>query len=360
MKKLVRIKLKKKVDHSYPILISSDINIAKEIKKIKLNNNYVIITDDIVYNLYKNKIQQEFSKEKLNCQFITIKHGEKSKSLKIFQKISEKMLKYGFDRKSTVIAFGGGVVGDIAGYVAGTYMRGIPFIQIPTTLLAQVDSSIGGKVAVDLRYGKNSTGLFYQPLKVLIDINFLKTLPEIEFNNGMMEIIKHGIIMDNKYFKFIENNISKIKEKIPSILIQLVFQSCLIKGDIVQKDEKEKNLRRILNFGHTIGHALEVITNYKIKHGFAVGLGMIQEAEISYKTGLLSKNNLIRQKEIIKQFGIKPFKYNKKKLLNIIKNDKKNIRVSNKLKLIIPFVLPLKTGKVIIKDFTLTELNKLL
>ncbi len=360
MKKIVKIKLKKKIDNSYPIIISSGINLAGEIKELRLNNNYAIITDDIVYKIYKDKIQQEFSRESLNYKFLVIKHGEKSKRFKTFKTISNKMLKSGFDRQSCIIAFGGGVVGDLAGYVAGTYMRGIPFIQIPTTLLAQVDSSIGGKVAVDLKHGKNSTGLFYQPLKVIIDIDFLNTLPETEFNNGMIEVIKHGIIRNEKYFRFIEDNLEKIRNRDTETLIQLIYGSCLIKGDVVQKDEKEKDLRRILNFGHTIGHALEVIKHYKIKHGFAVGFGMIKESEISNKLGYLSENDLTRQRTILEAVGIKPIKYNKQKLLNMIKNDKKNIKLKDDLELIIPIVLPKKTGKVIIKNFTLKELENLI
>ncbi len=340
-------------------MISSDINLAKEIKKFKLNNNYAVITDDTVFKLYKERIDQQFSKEGLNYKFILFKHGEKSKKLKVFQKISEEMLRLGFDRKSSVIAFGGGVAGDIAGYVAGTFMRGIPFIQVPTTLLAQVDSSIGGKVAVDLKYGKNTTGLFYQPLKVIIDIDFLKSLPDIEFNHGMVEIIKHGIIRDEKYFKFIENNIFAIKKRAPKVLISLIYQSCLIKGDVVRKDEKEKDLRRILNFGHTIGHGIEVIKNYRLKHGQAVGFGILKESEISHKLGYLSKTDIMRIVQIINKFGIKPVKYNKKRLLNIIKNDKKNLRVKPGLEPAIPLVLPKKIGKVMIRNFSLDELKGL-
>lgn len=239
-------------------------------------------------------------------------------------------------------------------------MRGIPFIQVPTTLLAQVDSSIGGKVAVDLKYGKNTTGLFYQPLKVIIDIDFLKSLPEIEFDHGMIEIIKHGIIRDEKYFKFIENNILRIKNREPELLISLIYQSCLIKGAVVQKDEKEKDLRRILNFGHTIGHGIEVIKNYRLKHGLAVGYGILKESEISHKLGYLPKEGLMRIGQIINKFGIKPVKYNKKRLLNIIKNDKKNIRIKPGLEPAIPLVLPIKIGKVMIRNFSLEELKGLI
>ncbi len=359
MQKIVDVKLKKRIDDSYNILISSNINLAKEIKKIDLNNNYAIITDDNIYKLYKDKIGKEFLCEGLNYQFFIIKHGEKSKRLKVLQNISEKMLKYGFDRKSAIIAFGGGVIGDLAGYIAGTYMRGIPFIQVPTSLLAQVDSSIGGKVAVDIKYGKNSSGLFYQPKKVIIDINYLNTLPDIEFYNGMGEVIKHGIIYDEEYFNFIEKNISGIKEKKPEILIELIYGSCFIKSDVVQKDEKESGLRRILNFGHTIGHGLEVLKNYKLKHGFAVFLGILKESEIANRLGEISDSDLKRIKNVINNFYKENVIYNKENLIRIIKNDKKNVKTS-KLELIIPLNLPQKIGKVKIKNFTVDELEKYL
>ena len=360
MKKNIKIKLKKQIDNSYNILISSNINIAKEIKNLKLNNNFAIITDNIVYKLYHKKIINEFKKEKLNYKFFIFKNGEKQKNIKTFHNISEKMLNDGFDRKSCIIALGGGVVGDIAGYIAGTFMRGIPFIQVPTTLLSQVDSSIGGKVAINLQNGKNTSGLFYQPIKVIIDIDFLNTLPEIEINNGMYEIIKHSIIRSKKYFKFINDNIKKIKKRDPGIMINMIYQSCLIKSEIVQKDEKENNLRRILNFGHTIGHAIESLSKYKLKHGFAIGLGMIMEAEISHKLKYLSKKELEMQKYLINEFNIQPFKFNLNKLLIIIQNDKKNIKSGNNLHQSIPLVLPVSTGKTIIKDFNIKELKSFL
>jgi len=359
MQKNINVKLIYNVNNSYNILISSNINLAKEIKKIDLNNNYAIITDDNVYKLYKNKIEKEFSDEKLNYKFFIIKHGEKSKSLKVLQKISEKMIKSGFDRKSTIIALGGGVIGDLAGYIAGTFMRGIPFIQIPTTLLAQVDSSNGGKVAVDIKYGKNSSGLFYQPKKVIIDINFLDTLPDVDFNNGMGEVIKHGIIYDDEYFNFIENNISNILKRDHNVLTELVYGSCIIKSDVVQKDEKETDLRRILNFGHTIGHGIEVLSNYKLSHGYAVAFGMIKESFIANKVGELTNDEVDRIISVINKFFNIKYIYNKNNLLKMIKNDKKNIKTNN-LELIIPLVLPQNIGKVKIKNFSIDELEKYL
>lgn len=358
--KTVKIELIKEIDNSYPIIISSGINIALEIKNLGLNNNYAIITDDHVAKLYKEKISSNFLQGDINFKFVIFKQGEKNKNLKVFKNLSEKLLQLGFDRKSTIIALGGGVVGDIAGYIAGTFMRGIPFIQVPTTLLAQVDSSIGGKVAVDLKYGKNSTGLFNQPKKVIIDVDFLKTLSTEEFNNGMMEIIKHGVIRNKEYFEYIEANIEKIKILYPEVIIKLIHESCLIKGKIVQEDEKENDLRRILNFGHTFAHALESISNYQLKHGLAVGIGMIKEAEIAFKLGYLSNEHFKRIITLIKAFGIKPVKNKYYKLINFIKNDKKNMKLNSNLELIIPIILPVKIGKVIIKNFSITDLTNII
>ena len=359
MEQIIDITLKKDMDDSYQIVVSSGINISGEVKKLNLNNNFALITDDLVYKLYNDKINENLKKENLNYKVFIFKNGEKRKNLLTFKKISEEMLKEGFDRRSTIIAFGGGVVGDMAGYVAGTYMRGIPFIQIPTTLLAQVDSSIGGKVAVDLKNGKNSSGLFYQPKKVFIDIDYLNTLSDDEFNNGMIEIIKHGIILDKDYFGFIEGNLANIKDRDKKTLISLIQESCKIKADVVQRDEKENDLRRILNFGHSVGHAIETVSNFKLKHGYAVGLGIIKEAEISNKLGYLGNNDLERIKSIVYSFGVEGKTYNKKKILNILKHDKKNVKKGNS-EISVPIVLPIKIGEVKIQNFTLDEVEEYL
>lgn len=359
MNKIVKLNFKKNVDYSYEILISSGINIAEEIKKTGLSNNFAVIIDSNVYKLYRDKIKTSFDKEKLNYEFIIISSGEKSKTLKNLENISCRMIEMGFDRKSTVIAIGGGVVGDLAGFVAGTFMRGINFIQVPTTLLAQVDSSIGGKVAVDLKNGKNSSGLFYQPKKVVIDVDFLETLPEIELMSGLMEIVKHGIIKSERYFKFIEDNIPLIKSKNKETLINLIYESCLIKTAVVQMDERESGLRMILNFGHTIGHALEIASRYKLKHGIAVGMGMIKEAFISRKLGILDENDYERIRNLIHSFGIKEIKYNKEKVLKAIKSDKKNVK-NERLDISVTIILPKKIGKVEIKSFNMNEIKDFL
>ena len=358
--KKIKVSLKKQIDDSYNLLLGTKLNLAREIKKLSLNNHYAIITDDKVYKLYSAYIKEKFDKEKLNYNFIVFRNGEKFKNLRVLSYLSEQMLKLNYDRKSTIIALGGGVTGDMAGYVAGTFMRGIPFVQIPTTLLAQVDSSIGGKVAVDLKMGKNSSGLFYQPKKVIIDTFFLNTLTEDEFANGMFEIIKHAIIRSQSYFDFLVQNEKKIKQRQSKILVDMIYQSCKIKADVVMRDEKENNLRRILNFGHSCGHAFETLSRYKIKHGFAVGLGMMRVAQLAYSLNLLKMREAEKIRKILQTWGVRERKISLKKMLNVMAHDKKNIYSGKTKKLEVPIVLPQKIGKVVIKNFTMEDLKKLM
>jgi 3-dehydroquinate synthase len=253
-----------------------------------------------------------------------------------------------------VVAAGGGVTGDLAGFVAGTYMRGIPFVQVPTTLLAMVDSSVGGKVAVDLRRGKNSSGLFHQPLAVLTDVGFLSTLPEDEFNNGMAEIVKHGVIRDAAYFGFIEKNAQRIKARDPGVVREMVAGSCRIKADVVGRDETEKGLRRILNFGHTVGHAVESLSHYRLKHGACVSFGMKTEAAIAARLGLLEQADLDRLTALLALFGSKDIPVRTGPLVRGMIRDKKNRRGR------IVVVLPVKIGRVVVREFDADELTALL
>ena len=234
-----------------------------------------------------------------------IPDGETSKSLSEAEKLYTRAIELGLDRKSVVIALGGGVVGDLAGFIAATFMRGIDLIQIPTTLLAQVDSSVGGKTAVNHALGKNLIGAFHQPQAVFIDLNFLKTLPEREIKSGLGEVVKYGVISDEKFFAYLEDNAEKILQRDLKTLAHVVKRSCEIKAAVVSADEKESGLRRILNFGHTLAHAIEEQTAYqKYRHGEAVAIGMIAAALISYELGKTSAANVERLKRLIKRFGM--------------------------------------------------------
>jgi len=232
----------------------------------------------------------------------------------------------GADRETCLIALGGGVVGDIAGFVASIFMRSIPYIQIPTTLVAQVDSSIGGKTGVDLSFGKNLLGTFYQPGAVFANLSFLETLPEKEFNNGLAEIIKYGIIDDEKMFSNLEANIDALRSKDPKLLLNVVETCCQIKKSVVEIDEKEHGLRRILNFGHTLGHALEAISQFTITHGEGVAMGMIAAARISEKKGYLKSNETDRIERLISKSGLPvkiPKSLDSEKIIAQLKMDKK-------------------------------------
>ncbi len=324
----VHLNLRKKVNNSYDILIDKNLlsKIPLDLKKSKIGNRYLIITDSNIKGLFGKKLLAMMKKAGLKTDLISFKAGEQSKNLKVFGELIRKVHSLGLDRKSAIIALGGGVVGDIAGFVAACYMRGINYIQVPTSLLAMVDSSIGGKVAVDLSTGKNAVGNFCQPKKVYIDVSLLKKLPKRELINGLAEIIKHALIRDKSLFDSIDKNMSKILSRDHSILIKIIKRNCEIKARIVEKDEKESGLRKLVNYGHTIGHALETMTKYKkYSHGEGIAIGMILEGSIANKKGMLLRKELIKQNNLIKKVGlpVKLPKINSNRLINELKKDKK-------------------------------------
>ena len=302
----IKVNLDKKTSSSYEIRIGFKIidRIALIIAKNHKANRYVLITDDCVGSLYGKQMMGSFKDVGLNINLIEFPKGESSKKINTVLDIVGKLLELGADRGTMLIALGGGVVGDLVGFIASIYMRGIPYIQIPTTLIGQVDSSIGGKTAIDLPVGKNLLGTFCQPRAVFADLNFLETLPEKEFNNGLAEIIKYGIIEDEKMFRMLEDNIDTIKSRDSALLTKIVENCCRIKKSIVEIDEKEQGLRRLLNFGHTLGHAIEAISKYIISHGECVALGMIAAARISEKKKYLDAVQVKRIEEIILRAGL--------------------------------------------------------
>ena len=354
-----RIDLKKE-DESYDMLIGNGIidDFVSELK-IKTASSYVIITDSNVKKYHSDKLLASLKKKNLNVHQIFFKAGEQSKTRKTKEKIENEMLEIGVKRDSCIIAFGGGVVGDMAGFVASTYLRGIPYIQIPTTLLAMADSSIGGKVGVDTEYSKNSIGAFYQPKKVIMDLNFLRTLPKDEFANGMVELIKHGLIKDKDFFHFIEKNLGKIFEQDQKILSSAIKRSCEIKSSIVSIDEKETGARKILNYGHTIGHAIESALDYKIKHGEAIAVGMHHAAKISSRLGFLDEGSAIRQDNLLRKMGFKlklsHHELKPGKILRFMENDKKIINGK------INFILLKSMGDAFVHDgLTFEDLKEFL
>ena len=286
---------------SYEILIGENIlsNVADFIDASNFTNKVLIVTDTNVEK-FIDKLTAPLADKKINFDVVTIPAGESSKNLRVAEKIYTRAIELGLDRKSPIIAFGGGVVGDLTGFVAATYMRGVPFIQVPTTLLAQVDSSVGGKTAVNHELGKNLIGAFYQPKSVFIDVDTLKTLPEREIKSGLGEVVKYGIISDANFFTYLEDNAEKILNRDVDTLTHIIKRSCEIKAEVVSADEKESGLRKILNFGHTVGHAVEQLTGYeKYRHGEAVSIGMVGAAMLSWELGKINFNDVARLKDLL-------------------------------------------------------------
>jgi len=268
-------------DRSYDILIGSNLlNRAADLLCETLSTEKcVIITNPTIDNLYGNKLKELLLNSGLIVNLLTVPDGEEYKSLDTAGRLYKELTDCFSERGTPVLALGGGVIGDLSGFVAATYMRGVPFIQIPTTLLAQVDSSIGGKVGIDHGKLKNRIGAFYQPKLVISDTTTLKTLPQKEFANGMAEVIKSAIIRDRSFFNFIRENLAAITKQDGDIIDETVFRAASIKASTVIQDERDTGLRNILNFGHTIGHAVESVSGFKISHGQAVAIGMIAEIE---------------------------------------------------------------------------------
>ncbi len=314
-----------KGETKYNIHISGN-NFPKAIlnKHLKNKNKILIITDDGIPKNHIKKLKNTINNK--NVYIFSLKSGEKSKSFSSYQKILNKLFELKFDRSDIVIAFGGGVVGDITGFSAATYMRGIKYIQIPTTLLAQVDSSVGGKTAINVAQGKNLVGAFYNPSLVIVSTYFLNTLSDEEFKSGLGEVVKYALIGNKKLRSIIEKNSQQIISRKESVLKTIIEESIKTKSKIVTKDEKENGIRAILNFGHTFGHAIEAYKNYKgITHGAAITLGMVIASRISFFEGYIKNYQLDNVVNLISSIGLRTdySKYNYIQLKKYIKSDKK-------------------------------------
>jgi 3-dehydroquinate synthase len=304
-KQRLRVALKRNVDDSYDIEIGTTFSaIAKDIVRRWSTSSAYIITDSNVHRIYGKKFAGLLRQLGCDAPVLTFRAGERQKNRHIKEQIEDQLLKFGIERNSLIIALGGGVTGDIAGFVSATMLRGIQYIHIPTTLLAQVDSSIGGKVAVDHPLGKNLIGAFYQPKKVYIDISTLQSLPDREYRCGMAEVIKYGITLDKNLFLYLERNIHRIRNRNSVCLAYIIRKCCSLKKGIVERDERESGLRRILNFGHTIGHGIESASGFRLNHGEAVAIGMAVEAEISSAIHTTSDTTVERLTSLLRQYGL--------------------------------------------------------
>lgn len=348
---------------SYYIVIDNDIlkNIADLISKFvpgfeKKNSNpkkILIISDKNVSGIYGNLISENLKDDGFLVKSVSIVPGEDQKTLSTVTKLYEEFFDYEMDRKSLVVALGGGVVGDIAGFTASTFMRGVPCVQIPTTLLAQVDSSVGGKTGVNHPRGKNMIGAFYQPKAVFIDTNTLTTLPRAELIAGIVEVMKYGVIRLKPFFEYVVDNLQNILQLNKDALQHIVYNSCKTKAEVVQEDEKEKGVRAILNYGHTIGHAIEALTDYKqYRHGEAVAIGMVYATKIANEMGLVDKAAINVQVDLFKRLGLatEVTDLDPAEIVKKLYQDKKTF--AGKLR----FVLPEAIGDVIISDKVTDEI----
>ncbi len=285
-------------DRSYPIHIGEGQLQSVDITRYVLGNKALIVTNTTVAELYLQALQSELAEKQVDC--VILNDGEQYKTLETLNLIFTHLLENNHDRKTTLIALGGGVVGDITGFAAASYQRGVPFIQVPTTLLSQVDSSVGGKTAVNHAMGKNMIGAFYQPQAVIIDTHSLSTLPEREFSAGMAEVIKYGLIADAEFFTWLEENSQALKDRDSGALTYAIERSCINKAEVVSADETEQGIRAILNLGHTFGHAIETFQQYSgWLHGEAVAAGMVMAAHLSMTSGGVSRQQYQRIKQLI-------------------------------------------------------------
>jgi len=347
-------------EQSYDIHIGKNFlgDLTPYLKDLSLGSKGALITDTVVGSQYAEKIQKSFQALGHNLSLIEVPAGENSKSIETALKIWKELLSLGLDRSSFIVTLGGGVVGDLGGFVAATFLRGVPFIQIPTTLLAQVDSSVGRKVGINLPEGKNLIGSFYQPKAVLIDVSLLYTLPEREYKAGLAEVIKYGIIWDKAFFHYLEKNLDALLKQVEKPLIYAVAKSCQIKALVVEMDEKEIGMRAVLNFGHTFGHAYEAASQYKdLRHGEAIAVGMVAAAKLSHRMELCSKEVVDSIEALFKQAGL-PSQIKQLSLDQV----KKHMKVDKKaIEGKINFILAESIGKVIrCNDVPQEDLNVVL
>ena len=333
---------------SYAIQIGAGLieGLGRECARLKLGARCAIITDTNVGRRYAKATFNALAAKGFSPSLIVVPAGEKAKSLKTVQTCYDLLAAHRLERKSFIVALGGGVVGDLAGFVAATYLRGLAFVQVPTTLLAQVDSSVGGKVGVNLKAGKNLVGAFYQPRLVSCDLDALKTLPDREFRAGLAEVIKYGIIYDARLFAQIERDLPKLLKREPKMLSAVIARCCEIKAEVVARDETDGGMRAILNFGHTIGHAIENISGYgKFLHGEAIAIGQVAAARLSHEIVGLPQRDVERIQDLFRRAGLPlKIKLNLAQRQNLLKAMHLDKKVSGGE---IQFVLAKRVGRVV-------------
>ncbi|TDA67726.1 MAG: 3-dehydroquinate synthase [Clostridia bacterium] len=329
-------------ERSYPILIGEGLlpRLGEHLREKgrNLSRGTFLVSNPTVFSLYGPVAEGALQAQEFSVTPCLVEDSEKAKSLDWAARLYDAAIEAGLDRRSPIIALGGGVVGDLAGFVAATYMRGVPFIQVPTTLLAQVDASVGGKVAVDHPRGKNLIGAFYQPQMVVIDVNTLQSLPARQVRAGLAEVVKYGVIWDADFLDFVETNAARLLNGELFLMQQVVHRSCAIKAQVVSQDERESGPRAILNFGHTVGHAIETLTGYSsYHHGEAVAMGMAAEGRIARALGLWSGEEQSRLEKLLIALQLPvslPPSFAAKEALAVMVRDKK--ATEQRLTLVLP------------------------
>jgi 3-dehydroquinate synthase len=292
---------------SYRIVVASGAlqSVGQRLRELRLGSRAALVSDGAIMRLYGKTVVTSLEAEGFTVTTIEVPEGEAAKTLAVAEHCWDRLLTAGLDRTSTVMALGGGAVGDVAGFAAATYMRGINFVQLPTTVLAQVDASIGGKTAIDHPLGKNMIGAFHQPRLVVVDPAVARTPPEREFRSGLAEIVKHGIVLDADYFAELERDLTSLAARDLGVLERIIGGSCRLKASVVERDEREAELRHVLNYGHTIGHALEAATGYaRYAHGEAVSLGIVAEARLARRLGIADDETTARQERMLETLGL--------------------------------------------------------
>jgi 3-dehydroquinate synthase len=330
--------------HEHRILVAPGLLqvLPRELSERGLLRSLFVVTSPRILKLFHKAFIATWPDDIPHPNFLTVPEGEGSKNLEMAARLYTRLIQQGADRSAVVLALGGGVIGDLAGFVASTYLRGVRFVQVPTTLLAQIDSSIGGKVGINHRLGKNLIGAFHQPSLILIDPQLLLTLPEREWRSGLFEAVKYGIISSSKLFAFMESELEAIRRRDMASITRLIVECAAIKARVVVRDEKESDLRMILNFGHTVGHALEAVCGYgTLRHGEAVGWGMLFAIEYSEHNGLLAPKAAGQMRNLVHAMGLPRLPHLKtESILAAIGQDKK--RKGQVLRL----VLPTRIGRV--------------
>lgn len=349
----IEISLKMEIDDSYNLFFGIDLfkKIAEDLSRYRPEAKYAIITDSNVGPLYADNLAGALKNKGLETNIFSFNAGEKNKNIAVCLEIINKMSQLKYGRDSVVLALGGGVVGDMAGFVASIFNRGVPYIQIPTTVLAQADSSIGGKTAVNTEYGKNLIGIFKQPKAVYIDISTLETLSDRDFRSGLAETVKHGVIGDKNFFEFLQDNAQAIISRNQELSLDIAKNNCRIKGGIVEIDHSENGLRMILNYGHTIGHAIEKLSINQalngnpsyLLHGEAISIGMMVAGRISQLLGYFNEDDLKAQEQLLISFGLPtiiPAEISDEAIMEITVVDKKSLNSRAR------YVLPASIGKM--------------